>query len=286
MELDLKSLEIFKAVVDEGSVSKAAQKLNRVQSNISTRIKQLEDSTQKQLFFRTGRLLKLTSDGALLLTYAEQFLALKEATTTALNDKEPRGIFRIGAMESTAAARLPKVLAKYNELFPQVKVDLITDTAGGLQERLKRVELDCIFVADPIISQNFESAPIYQEDLVLVTPKGFSEILNYDQLEGQTLIAFEKGCAYRKYLEDWVDSHNIRPSNILSMNSYLAMFSCVSAGTGFAVAPQSVLRLFRDAFPLQQHAIGDQFQNIETLLMWNKGYQTKNLAVLKDLLQL
>ena len=61
--LDLRSLEIFRTVAVEGSVTKAAMKLNRVQSNISTRIKQLEQSLQKDLFLRQNRGLTLSAPG-------------------------------------------------------------------------------------------------------------------------------------------------------------------------------------------------------------------------------
>ncbi len=105
--LNLRALEIFRTVAVEGGVSKAAIKLNRVQSNISTRIKQLEQHLGKNLFFRQNRGLTLTQDGHLLLSYAERFLQLSTEASEALNEGKPRGVFRIGTMESTAAARLP-----------------------------------------------------------------------------------------------------------------------------------------------------------------------------------
>ena len=74
--LDLRSLEIFRTVAVEGSITKAAMKLNRVQSNISTRIKQLEQHLKKNLFSRQYRGLTLTPDGHLLLSYAERLLQL------------------------------------------------------------------------------------------------------------------------------------------------------------------------------------------------------------------
>jgi DNA-binding transcriptional LysR family regulator len=280
MDLNLKSLEIFKAVVDEGSVSAAAMKLNRVQSNISTRIKQLEGEVQKQLFLRSGRSLKLTADGVLLLKYADQLLNLKSAAVDALSDDAPRGILRIGAMESTAAARLPQILAAYSKKYPHVHVDLITDTAAGLVERLARAEVDCIFAAESVSDDRFSAAPVFSEDLVLILPETFGEFEDFKQLNGQTLIAFEEGCAYRGYLEDWLKTQQVVPGNVLSISSYLAIFSCVSAGSGFALVPKSVLDLFQTSFPFQQIALQAPFTSIVTMMMWNKSLKSNNLGSL------
>ena len=132
----MRSLEIFRTVAVEGSITKAALKLNRVQSNISTRIKQLEQSLQKNLFLRQNRGLTLTPDGELLLSYAERLLQLSLEATEALNEGKPSGVLRIGTMESTAAARLPEILSRYHRHYPDVEIELETDTARGLLEQL------------------------------------------------------------------------------------------------------------------------------------------------------
>ncbi len=135
--LDLRALEIFRAVAAEGSISKAAQKLHRVQSNVSTRVKQLEDQLEIELFERRNRRLTLTTEGRLLLAYAEQLHELSAETLEALKDGRPRGTFRLGTMESTAAARLPAILSAYHTRYPDVNFVLQTATAGALIERLR-----------------------------------------------------------------------------------------------------------------------------------------------------
>ena len=123
--------------------------MNRVQSNISTRIKQLEQQLGKSLFLRRNRGLALTPDGQLLLSYTHRLLQLSMETSEALNESKPHGVFRIGTMESTAAARLPEILSRYHELYPDVQIDLETDTAGGLMDRLLNYDIEIAFVAEP-----------------------------------------------------------------------------------------------------------------------------------------
>jgi len=282
--IDLNALEIFRAVVSEGSVSNAAVKLNRVQSNISTRIKQLEEQLNKKLFHRHNRKLTLTADGELLLTYADKLITLSLEASEALSEDTPKGVFRIGAMESTAAARLPELLRKYNAAYPNVQIELVTDTAGGLIQRLKKSEIEVAFVAEPIFGDDLQTQAVFEEELVLIVPSSFPKISKFKDLDGKPLIAFEQGCAYRRYLESWLFDEAVVPGSIFSVSSYLAIFACVAAGTGFAVAPKSVLDIVDTSTQFQQIPMPNQLSHIKTMLVNRKGYGSKKLDSLKEFL--
>ncbi len=77
--IDLDSLHIFRTVAAEGGVIRAAHKLNRVQSNVTTRIKQLEQRLGRPLFRKRGRGLVLSPEGELLLSYAQRIFRLADA---------------------------------------------------------------------------------------------------------------------------------------------------------------------------------------------------------------
>ncbi len=282
--LDLRSLEIFHAVATEGSVSKAAVKLNRVQSNVSTRIKQLEAQLRKPLFLRRSRGLTLTSDGETLLAYSERFLQLSAEASEALGAAEPTGQFRIGAMESTAAARLPGILARYDSLHPAVEIRLETGTAGALLRRLRNYDIEIAFVAEPVSLERLVTRSVFEERLVLVTPRSFPKLTDPKDLNGRTMIAFEAGCAYRRYLEQWLLESGVVPGNTMEVSSYLAILASVSAGTGFAVVPQSVLNVVADSDCFRQHRLPAKFNSIKTLLVWREDYASARLDSLLALL--
>jgi DNA-binding transcriptional LysR family regulator len=105
--IELEALQIFKAVVDYGGVTRAAAQLHRVPSNVTTRLKQLEEGLGTKLFHRHSRKLLLSTEGNLLLAYAEQLLRLSSEAELAFRTGKPRGKLRIGTLESTAATRLP-----------------------------------------------------------------------------------------------------------------------------------------------------------------------------------
>lgn len=283
-DLNLQALEIFRTVVSEGSVSRAAIKLNRVQSNISTRIKQLELQLEKTLFLRQNRGLTLTPDGQLLLIYAERFLQLSMEVSEAMKVGKPTGSFRIGAMESTAAARLPEILSRYHNLYPEVEVEVQTDTAGGLMNRLQNHDIEIAFCAEPVSFDWASIQPVFEEKLILIAPQSFPALENTKEISGKTIVAFETGCAYRRYLEQWLLETDIVPGNVMAVSSYLAILACVSAGTGYAVVPQSVLDIISTKGQFQRYNLPDKISKITTMLAWRTDYQSAKLDALKELL--
>src|SRR2546430_12620662 len=124
--IDLTALEIFKTVAEQGSITKAAARLHRVQSNVTTRVKHLEERLGAQLFLRQHRRLVLSPQGKRLLAYADRLLHLSSEAEAALRNGMPAGTLQIGALESTAATRLPPVLSRYHRAYPDVRIELVT----------------------------------------------------------------------------------------------------------------------------------------------------------------
>lgn len=282
--LNLRALEIFRAVALEGSVSKAAAKLNRVQSNVSTRIRQLEDHLGKPLFLRRNRGLSLTPDGEVLLSYAERLLRLSNEASEAMNQGRPAGVFRLGTMESTAAARLPDILSRYHARYPDVQIELETDTAGGLMERLRSYDIEAAFIAEPVTAGWVRTVPVFTESLVLVAPAGFPDLADTSAISGKTVVAFEAGCAYRRYLEQLLAESGIVPGAVMAVGSYLAILACVAAGTGYAVVPQSVLDTVASQGRFQYTELPGRFARIDTLLTWRADYRSAKLDALRTFL--
>ena len=170
--LDLDALQIFKAVADEGGVR--ARQLNRVQSNVSTRLKQLEAALDAPCSAaRTGAWCCRTR--AACCSYADRLLRLSAEAQQAVRDA-PRGTLRLGTMESTAAARLPPVLAAYHAAWPQVRIELVTGTSAALAAKVRDYELEAAFVAEPFPAEGLASTEAFAETLVLISPRAWPEI--------------------------------------------------------------------------------------------------------------
>lgn len=149
--MELSDLVIFRAVVEAGGVTRAAERLHRVQSNITTRIRQLEEKLGVALFIREGKRLHLSPAGQVLLDYAQRLLALADEAREAVQDGRPRGPFVLGAMESTSAVRLPGPLSDFVRQYPAVKLTLKTGNPQQLAAAVLAGAMDAALVTGPIV---------------------------------------------------------------------------------------------------------------------------------------
>jgi len=256
--VELAELEIFRAVALEQSVTRAAQRLGRVQSNVTTRLRQLEESLGVSLFRRDNKRMTLTAEGQSMLDYAERLLALAEEARQAVRSGAPSGHLRLGSMEAAAASRLPGPLARFHAQWPQVTVDIQTGTTQALADAVAASRLDCAIVAHPFdgpqqdadlreLGEGLEGRYLFTEDLMLVTPPGHPGPATAADLPVRRLAAFPHGCTYRKCALQWLREQGSDPAQwtLLDLASYDSILACVMAGTAVAVLPQSMIDMRR-----------------------------------------
>ena len=280
--MDLAELKIFKAVAEQGGINKAAAALHRVQSNVTTRVKQLEERVGAKLFHRQGRRLVLSSEGKVLLAYADRMLRLSDEAHAALKGHGPHGVFKLGALESTAATRLPPILARYHRGYPAVRLELVTGTSGALVDRVLRGEIEAAFVAEPFAEKNLESQHVFTEELVLITPKGHRRVTRPQDIDERVVLAFTTGCSYRRRLESWLGRSSIVAERIMEYGSYHAITACVAAGGGIAVVPKSVLRTTSVEGQVAVHSLPASVADAKTMLVWRAGHRSTPLDTLRQ----
>jgi DNA-binding transcriptional LysR family regulator len=279
--MDFADLRIFKAVVEEGGITAAAKRLHRVQSNVTTRIQQLEASVGGKLFVRENGRLHLSPDGQLFLGYVDKILATADEARAAIGSDVPQGVLKIGTLESTAASRLPALLASYHTKYPAVRVELRTGTADAMRDALLNREVDAIFIADCMSEPQLQATPAFDEELVLITPRSWGEIRSPRDLRDQTIVAFPKGCAYRRRLQQWLATGGVIATRTLELSSYHAIVACVAAGTGIAAVPRAVLDVVRCGENVATVALPERIRKTVTSLAWRKGETSWALKALQ-----
>lgn len=287
--MDPTSLQIFLAVAEEASVTRAAKRLRRAPSNVTTRIQLLEEQLDSVLFSREGKRMTLTGQGQTFVTYAERLVALAAEARLALKHDILPETLRVGTMESTAATRLPPVLARFNEAWPQISLQL---TLGATQELTKAVmagELDCALVARPPKQSEWgalrerELAPLHatrvcQEELLLILPPNHPPIRDAGDIRPKALAALEPGCTYRRIAEGWIRIATDLPT--LELTSYHSILAHVMAGAAVGVIPRSVLSGLRCDVDIVIHALGE----IDTLLISKDGRRSEALCGFENML--
>ena len=283
--MNLQDLEIFRAVVEAGGVTRAAERLHRVQSNVTTRIHQLEEKLGVALFIRDGKRLHLSPAGQTLLGYAGRLLALADEARDAVRDGRPRGPLVLGAMESTSAVRLPAPLSDFVRLYPEVKLALKTGNPQQLASGVLTGEMDAALVTGAIAEGPFERVNIYTEELVIVAGAGQAALDKKGSEPPPAIVAFEKGCPHRARLEAWYAGRNTMPSQTIEIGSYHAMLGCVVVGMGISLVPRSVLATFPERARLSIHALPAGSDHAATDLIWRRGAMSPKLQALIDLLK-
>ncbi len=269
--MDLSSLEIFRAVAHEASVTRAAQQLQRAQSNVTTRIRQLEEDLGVELFLRDGKRMSLTERGSEFLAYAEQLLALANEARQSMHPAEPGGRLRLGSMESTAASRLPALLASYHKACPRVALEVSTGTSRALFDGVRARRLDCALVAagpgwaGELDGSGLRGEPLFREELLMILPAEHPPVHDVAEVRLRTLAGFARGCTYRQLAEDSLGT----PLTVQEVGSYHAILACVAAGACVGVLPRSVLQLLGTP-PLRSLPLAE----VDTWLVWREGYAT------------
>ena len=283
--MDLAALEIFRTVAAEGSVTRAAERLGRVQSNVTTRVQQLEEQLGATLFLREGKRMVLTPAGESLRGYADRLLALAEEARQSVHPGQPGGRLRLGAMESTAAARLPQPLAQLHAQWPGLVLELSTAPSRQLVEQVLSHTIDCALVAWPPPGVDadapVEHTAVFTETLLLALPADHPAVASPADLQLDTLAAFSTGCTYRRMGEAYMQQQSGVPTKVLELASYHAILACVAAGRCAGVVPQAVIDLMREPPALRLVPLAD----CDTVLVRRRGYQSPALDALLAALQ-
>ncbi len=282
--MDLTQLEMFNAVARTGSITQAAQQVHRVPSNLTTRIRQLEADLGVDLFIRENQRLRLSPAGHSFLHYSQQILALVDEARSVVAGDEPQGLFSLGALESTAAVRIPVTLAEYNQRYPRIQFDLATGPSGTMIDGVIDGRLSAAFVDGPVMHPGLEGIPVYREEMMLVAPGGHPPVTRAAEVNGISIYAFRANCSYRRHFESWFQADHATPGKIHEMESYHGMLACVIAGAGLALMPRSMLESMPGHHQVSAWPLAENWRWLTTWLVWRRGAKTRPLEAFIDLL--
>ncbi|MBR0962330.1 LysR family transcriptional regulator [Bradyrhizobium japonicum] len=269
--MELSDIKTFAAVARTGGITRAAEELNTVQSNVTQRVKALEAEIGTPLFERHSRGMTLTGAGKRLLPYAQKMTALsREALLAARDDGEPKGPLAIGSMETTAAVRLPPLLADFHRRFPAVRLSLRTATTADLVAGVLEGTLDGAFVAGPIAHADLTATSAFREELVLVSARrwaSLAELRAGTPESGPTALVFRTGCTYRQRLEQVFVEFGWPSAARFELGTLDGMIGCVAADMGVTLLPRAVVERSAMNGSVSIHTLGAPHARAETLFI-------------------
>jgi DNA-binding transcriptional LysR family regulator len=285
--MDSTDLAFFAAVAHGGSITRAAARLGTVPSNVTQRVQRLEQQLGVPLFYRHGRGMTLSSAGERLLPYAATIAhTLAEASKAMQAGAEPAGPLLVGAMETTAALRLPDMLVRYAMDFPEVDLILRTGTSQQMRDCVLARSLDAALVAASVIDLAAQpellAEPVGVEELVLVTAPWvsvFGPASIWSNLQDTKLIVFRDGCSYRDLLESVMRRRGTARLRMMELGSLDAILGCVRAGIGISLLPRALVEPLLLDESLAMHVLPDGAGMMETLCVRRRdGFVSAALA--------
>jgi LysR family transcriptional regulator, cell division regulator len=266
--VDAGDLRIFEAVARLGAMNRAAAELHTVQSNVTARIRVLEDELGTPLFERHSRGVTLTAAGERLLPYAARMRRLLDDARRAVEDDgAPRGALMLGTLETTAAMRLSPLLATYAGKHPQVDLILRTGTTAELVDGVLAQRLEGAFVCGPVDHRDLDAEVVFREDLVVLTARsarGLVDVLHADDVK---IIVLRPGCSYRQRLEAILASRGVVGPRVLEFGTLEAILGCVAAGLGITLLPRSIVAASQHGDQLAIHELPRAEGRVETLFV-------------------
>jgi DNA-binding transcriptional LysR family regulator len=173
--LELMQMEMFVAVVEEGGVRAAAERVFRTEPAVSMAIRKLEEEIGAPLFDRSKRYAyRLTEAGEALFKYAKQMLGLRKEAASVLNDlcNVRAGRLRIGANESLSLHLFPEIAQAFLKQHERIQIELRCGRSESLLGELKERKLDLALVSFQPQDKGLEARFITRDELVLITSAG------------------------------------------------------------------------------------------------------------------
>lgn len=273
--MELTDLKVFQTIVEEGSITRAAERLGYVQSNITTRIRKLESELGVQLFHRGPKGVQLTEKGLIFHDYVKDILQKADEAVMAVQEPDyPSGPLAIGVVETIASSRLfIRALSDFQASYPEVALSLITDTSPRNVEKVLNRQLDGAFCTGDYDGSSLHIAHEIEEQVVLLTAADESDATLPDVTDAAWVV-FPKGCPLRATIEDWLLSEGASSTNMIEISTMETMLNCVRAGIGYTLLTESSVTTWDEG--LSVHKVPERYRFVTTRLVSRKQkFQSK-----------
>jgi len=248
--INLHQLQIFQAVAEHKSYSRAAEALYLSQPAVSLQVRALERDIGLPLFERQTRPLKLTEAGQELLRYSERIFALMDETRMVLTELggAKRGTVKVAASSTAGIYVVPSALGGFHREHPTIKLTLDVVNRFSVQEKLLADEVDLAVMGLIEDAHELEVATFVPNELVVIAapahPLVGQHAISLEALRGETLLLREDGSGTRTDVERLLGGVEGLPVHVgMELRSSGAIKQAVAAELGIAVMPLAAIEL-------------------------------------------
>ncbi len=241
--MDLRQLEILRAIAETGSFTGSGRKLHVSQSAISRQILLLEEELNEPLFLRVGRQVRMTPAGETLLQLSNRIFEDIKDTVGAVTDRtgDLRGTLRLAGGMTVCIYVFPPLLKHFRRMHPRAEVRVLAALTDKSIRELRAGTADCGLLTLPIDEPDLVTIPVLKEELLLVTgpnhPFSRQRRIGPDDLAGQPFVLFEPGSNTRRVIDAYFLRAKIEPKIVMDTENVEIIKAMVRAGLGISILP-------------------------------------------------
>ncbi|WP_168122973.1 LysR family transcriptional regulator [Paenibacillus sp. HB172176] len=241
-------LHVFRVIVEQSSMNKAAGLLNLSQPALSRKLSKLEGELGVELFRRIGKRLELTRIGQLTYEYALELRELHSQylQTAAEFTTSGRSMLTIGASLTTLQTTLPDVIQSLTSAHPEFDIKAITGKTHEIIGYVREHKVDLGIIASSIDDPTLRCVPLFDDNLLLVLPRSLmitdKGTLNIEDLNGMPMILFSKGTWYRILTDELFDTYKLSPDVRMEIDSFEAILRLLHTCRSATLLPKSYMR--------------------------------------------
>ena len=231
--MDSNLLKVFVAVAKENSISQGAKKLGFAQSNVTSRIKQLEKSIGYTLFHRVPKGVILTREGEKLYKHAVEIVYKVENAILDMQNLQYQKNLTVGSTDCNAAVRISSFLMRLHEDYPKIQLELLTGTTKYVTKMVLNYEVDIAFISGKPQSSELMILQEFEEEIAILEPK--------DEASANVILSFKEGCVYDEFLKEYYKKKGEVIKKSLAFGSLETILACVKAGMGKTLLPTKLV---------------------------------------------
>jgi DNA-binding transcriptional LysR family regulator len=241
--VDLRQLEVIRAIAETGSFTAAGEKLHVSQSAISRQVLLLEEELGEPVFHRVGRRVRITPAGDALLQLSHRVFQDLQDTIAGISDRQEslKGTLRLVGGMTVCLYVFPALLAEIRRHHPALELKISAGSGEECVAQLRAGTADLGLLTLPVDSPDLVSVPVLEEELLLVGdarhPLARRKKITSADLAGQPFVLFESGSNTRRVVDEFFVTEHIDPRIVMETENVEILKAMVRTGIGITIAP-------------------------------------------------
>lgn len=246
INMTIRHLKLFIAVVDCKTMSNAAKKMFISQPSVSQAIKEIEEYYNIKIFERLSQKLYLTIEGEKLLKYARHIVSTFEDMEEEFKNKDKKSYIRIGGSLTFGTYILPEMIVDFEERFKNINSKIVIDNTATLEEKLLNNQIDIGIVEGDIENEDIVKIPIFEDKMVIVTGVESNlakkDEIEIEELAGFDMMARDEGCIERSQFQKILNERNVQVNLKWNCTSTETIKNAIKKGNGFSALSMMAIK--------------------------------------------